>query len=406
MESATQQRPIYTGPTGWEVREFSHSQYNLYEGCGKRFEIERIRGYRQKPGASLEFGKAIERSVRLFYSEKRDPIETFEIAWNLVNPELLEGILKEANEKPDSIEARVRAALELQFPNGESWATMAVAGPGLMKNFVATWENYPPRNPYFPDFKKSAIKVRDESTGNDYQTIPDLIDEDAVGKFIADLKSLNGLLDDSVPGLVANDMQLRTQSAATRIFRVALWNFCRKPKRTDPVSPDRIFEEVRKAVGGTRFQIISHVALFAARKANDLTIDAAGEFLGIANPKEINKEWKGMISNEPGLAFLAGDIEKTVVALNALTYKIQWLEATIPQQHAFDAIRQEMSVIPLIQAGWFPRRGGIRFPDNTCTWCPMRGLCMEELFGSRPEYDAITAEETVRWDAKIMDGLD
>lgn len=402
----TQLEPIYTTPTGWKVFEFSHSQYSKYVGCGKRFEIERVRGWRQKPGAILEFGKAIEGAVKGFYVSRREPVENFERSWDLMEPTTLEGILREANEQPDSISAKLKNVLAMNYPNGESWQTMNVAGRALMKTFAATWEQYPPRDPFFPDFKRNPYKVRDAATGHDYQAVPDLIDKDAAGPFIVDLKSLGNLLDDSVPGLVVNDKQLRTYAAVTKIFRVALWNFCRKPKRGEALLAESIFEEVRKGVGGVRFQVVPHVALFAAREANGLNIDDAGQFLGIANPQEINKEYKKLCKEDPSLKVLAEEIARTLSESNAPQFKIQWLEGTMTEEHAVEAIREEMSVIPQIKAGWFPRRGGLRFPENTCTWCPARGLCMEELFGPKPEYDAITREEMVKYDANMMDGLD
>jgi hypothetical protein len=399
-------QPIYTSPGGFAVYDFSHSQYSTYKGCPKRFEIERVRGWRRKPGAALEFGKAIEESVKRFYRDGvRDAVESFESQWELWNPVALETSLKQTSATPEEIDKLLKSVLAIEYPHGEAWQSMDLAGRGLMKTFVSKWESFPLRNPVFPEFK-NPMKVRDSNTGNDYQTIPDAIDEDANGPFICDMKALGVLLDESVPGLVINDLQLRTQAAATMVFRVALMNFCRKPKRGDALAPERIFEEVRAGLGGMRYQTVSHVAMFAARETNGLTIDAAGEFLRIPNPKEITKEFNQLCKDDSSLKVLAQEITNTLAALNGPQYKIQWVEGTMTQEHAFEAVREEMSVVPLIQQGWFPRRGGVRFPDNDCTWCSARGLCMEEIFGKKPEYDAITEAELVRWDAKMMDGLD
>lgn len=395
--------PIYIGPTGWKVFEFSHSQYSKYKQCPKRFEIERIKGWKQKPGASLEFGKAIEFSVKSFYTEKREPREAFESSWNLNNPALIEKILADANVPQEEIAKRISMAERLGYPDKESWDSMRDAGLGLMGTFARDFEKYPPRKPFFPEFKRP-FNVQDKATGNPYQTIPDLIDEDGRGKFIADLKSLGNLLDDSCPGLVANDIQLRTQAAATGIFRVALWNFCRKPKRGDPLTAERICEEVRKLDGSSSF--VPRVAIYVAREVNSLTIDAAGDFLGISNAQELAKELRQIYKTDAALKASADEIVATLSKLNGPKYVIQWVEAEIPKEHAFEAIREEMSVVPLIQQGWFPRRGGVRFPDNDCVWCPARGLCMEEIFGKKPEYDAITQDEMEPWDRSMMEGID
>lgn len=379
---ATAAKIIYTGPTGWEVREFSHSQYQAYRGCPKRFYFERVKGWKQRPGAALELGKGVEQSVRLFFQEKREPVETFEAAWEP---------LKE-NEK-------------LQYPERESWQTFAAAGAGLMKKFRATWESFPPRDPAWPSFK-NPLKVRDERTGVYYQTIPDLIDKDEKGRFIADLKCMGQLVDDSVPGMVVNDQQLRTQAHVTQIYRVALWNFCRNPKQMSAATADEIYEVARAAAGGLRFQLLPSLALHAAHEANGLTYDAAGEFLRIANPKDVMKEFRAACKAEPSAKELAETIAKQVSDAHQAEYVIQWVEGEMTPAHAEEAIAEECSVVPLIQASYFPRIGGVRFPNNECTWCSHRGLCMEELSGPREEYTKITNEELVRFDEAAMEGLD
>jgi PD-(D/E)XK nuclease superfamily len=405
METAQKLQPIYIGPTGWEVYDFSHSQWSTYTGCPKRFQIERVKGWKQKPGAALEFGKSVETSVRRFYEEgKRDPLETFEVSWELQSPQGLEKVLTEAGAQREEIEAALRRLEKTQYPERENWESMLASGRGLMSRFKSEWQAFPPRDPAFPSFK-NPLKVRDEATGNSYQAIPDLIDRDEHGHFIADIKCQGNLVDDSVPGLVITDMQLRTQAAVTRIYRVALWNFCRHAKRRPPLPMERIFEEVRAAIGGTRFQVTQHVALYACRESTGMTIPEAGEYLRIANPKEIAKEWNKFKKDDPALAALADAVAKTLCDANAPEYKIQWIEATMPEEHAFEAIREEMSVVPLIKAEWFPRRGGVRFPDNQCTWCPARGLCMEEIFGPKPEYDAITQAEMEPFDHAAAEGL-
>ncbi|HXE42542.1 MAG TPA: PD-(D/E)XK nuclease family protein, partial [Candidatus Baltobacteraceae bacterium] len=338
MSTATQaKKPIYIGPTGWKVYEFSHSQYSKYKQCPKRFEIERVKGWKQKDGATLEFGKAIESSVKAFYLDKADPVESFGTLWDL----------HRTNEK-------------LQYGERESWDSFLKHGVGLMREFAATWERFPPRKPVFPQFK-NPLKILDEASGNHYQTIPDLIDQDERGHFIADLKSLGNLINDEVPMLVANDMQLRTQAAATQIYRVALWNFCRSPKRADALTSEQIYAEVRAGLGAMRYLNIQQVALLAARETNGLTIDGAAEFLGISNPKDVTKEWKAATKADQSLADLAGEIVKALATQNQPRYIIQWVEATITQAHALEAVREEMSVVPLIQQGYFPRRGGVRF---------------------------------------------
>ena len=373
---------IYTSQTGWEVREFSHSQYQSYKGCPKRFFFERVKGWKWKQGAIMEFGKDVQAAVEGFYTDRRDPVETFETLW-----------------APRATDAK------LVFDDKEPWAVLNAAGIGLMKKFAATWEKYPPRNPVFYNYK-NALKVKDERTGVTYQTIPDLSDTDARGPFMADLKCMGNLLDDSVPGMVINDQQLRTQAAVfykyrpDKTYRVALWGFCRKPKQMSAPTKDEILSACSDGPTGAR------VALWVAHETSSMNFKQCGEFLGISNPEAVNKEFKLECKIDATLKADASRIAQRINDAHKPEYVIQWVEGQMTKEHAEEALAEELSVVSLIQQNYFPRVGGVRFPMNQCTWCSHRGLCMEDLYGPREEYTQITNAELVRADAAAMEGLD
>jgi len=378
---------IYVNPTGWEVREFSHSQYNTYKQCPKKFYWERIVGWKQKQGAGMEFGKAIETGVKAIY-QKLDPVEQFELQW-----------------------AQAKENKKIVYKDGESWEWFHTAGVGLMTRFKNDWQKFPPRNPVFPDYK-NALKIKDERTGKIYQTIPDLIDSsprDGRGEVIADIKAMGNLLNDEVPGLVVMDLQLRTQAAVhyrfspNKTWRVALWNFCTKPKRVDAASAGEIVEAAMQVVVPSAEQLGEAVALYIAHEANGLTYEKAGEFLRIANPKEAMKPLTAAKKSDKELAEILERVASAVAEAHKPQYIIQWVEGTMTEEHANEGLREELSVVPLIQQNYFPHVGGMRFPNNKCVWCSHRGLCMEELCGPREEYTQITSAELYRFDADSID---
>jgi PD-(D/E)XK nuclease superfamily len=376
-----EKKPIYVTKTGFEVYDFSHSQYDQYHGCGKKYELMRVGGWKEKPGAAREFGIVLQESVRLFYKEKKEPVESIESAWHTFKGD---------------------ASTIYEYPDGEDWDSFNRAGIGLMINLKKDWQKFPPRDPAWPDWKRDPFKVYNKETGLVYQAVPDLMDKDEQGHFIADLKAMGNLLNDDTPGLVVNDLQLRTQAAATHIYRVALWNFCRKPKRVNPPTA----EEIKAAVAiGLQASILEKMALLVARETSDMNIADAGKFLGIDKPDEVNKSWKADVKADPTLKEKALHIAEAINKNHKPQYVIQWVAGTMTQQHAEDGLREEMSVIPLIQQKYFPRRGGIRFPNNSCTWCKARGLCMAELHGPNPAYDEITNANLVSWDSKALDDL-
>lgn len=375
---------IYVNPTGWAVREFSHAQYNQYKQCPRKFYWERIKGWKQKQGANMEFGKAIEAGVKAVYRGE-DPVEHCEMYWATVR------------ENPKIIYTK----------EDMGWEEFRIACVGLMSRFKKDWQKYPPRNPIFPGFKNS-LKRKDARTGVVYQTIPDLIDKDSAGEFIADIKAMGNLLDTEVPGLVVMDLQLRTQAAVhyqyspNKTYRVALWNFCTKPKRVDNPTAD----EIRSGSGEIgEIGMMDVIALRIAHETSAMNYEECATVLGIANPKEAMKA----LPNKKKAPELHARIDAVIAKINDAhqpQYVIQWVEGVMTKEHAEEGLREELSVVPLIQAEYFPHVGGMRFPNNNCTWCSHRGLCMEELCGPREEYTQITNAELERFDADSMQGWD
>lgn len=377
-----QTKPIYVGPNGKEVFEFSHSQFSTYEFCPKRYEIERKWGWRQKPGAALEFGHSVEAAIRRFYQEMSDPVEVFEIQWQMFASDV-----------------------HLQYPDGEDWKTLQESGVGLMTRFRKDWQKFTPRSPIFPNYRNRML-VRDSATGNDFAAIPDLIDTDDDGRYIADIKCLKNVIDIPLPHQVTLDLQLRTQAATTQIYRVALWNFCKNPKRVDRASAEEIIETCR-ASAAMQDGDFKALALRVSHDANDLNFEETAQLLGpeFQNHKTIQADWKRIAKDDATAKGLADTITKNIREKHKPVYVIQWLAGTMTPEHALEGVQAEMSVVPLIKADYFPRKGGVRFPKNECTWCPTRGLCLEELYGQKPEYDAVTKEELVKWDDRSMEGL-
>lgn len=372
-----QAKPIYTTPGGFEVREFSHSQWRLYAECPRKFYFERILGWRRKGTAAIEFGHAVELAIREFYFQKcaLDPVPMFVAHW----------------------ESRAKDAAKLDWPEGQTWESMKIHGSGLMTVLGRDWKKYKPRDPQFFDYKRNKLRIRDNATGSDYATVPDFMDKDADGRYITDIKALSYLINSPLPGMAVLDMQLATQAAATGVSRVSLWNFCWKPKRLASATRDEILTECHGDAG---------LSIWVVRETNSLTIDEAGAFLQFENSKQLNEDFKRNKKLAPELAQESERIIATIKDRHKPQYVIQWLEGEMPREVALNAVREEMSVIPLIQAGYFPRRGGLRFPDNQCVWCSHRGLCMEELAGPRPEFTEVTNAELVPWDARAMEDLD
>lgn len=381
---------LYETVKGFSVRDFSNSQYNEYCDSPAKFKWKRIHGYKERiDRATMKFGIDLQEAVRSYYKEGKQPVETMAALWLL------------------------RKTENLDYGEKMTWEKFNEAGKGLMTTFLRDVDKFPIRKPVFLDLKDKQLPViKDPATGVQYKSIPDIIDRDEKGDFVCDMKAMDKLINDETPGMIINDSQLRTQAATTKIFRVVLWVFCRVPKAKEPLSPYQILDACQKILGEDHgVSIFNMVALTVARETNGFTIDNAGDFLGIAKPQDVNKEWKAQQKADPGLKTVPDEVLGFLKPQIEPEYKIQWLEGEMTEQHAMDAVHDQMSIIPQIQAEWFPCRCAVRWPRDFVQRCPFRGLCLKGACANPTpeqiaEWDRITDEGLIRWDAAALAGID
>jgi hypothetical protein len=378
---------LYTTPRGFKVNELSNTMYGEYVESPAKFKWKRIFGWKLRfEWAPTKFGLDIQECIQLMLTAGDDPVETFRMKWES------------------------RKSQPLRYPGGMTWETMLEQGIGLMAHFARTSGDFSVPNPSFPVYK-DRLKVLDKETGTYYTSIPDIIcGEDRSSSKIVDIKCLDRPIEVGTPGLVVNDTQLRTQAAVSGIYRVALWVFVRVPRRPDPPSPAVILGELKNAIG-QRYRPMYGV--YALRKIHEMTIEEAGKTVGIEDPQSGAKLLRQMREKEGNSfpefeildKFIAEQLDKMKPA-----HQIQWIEGEMKPEWAQEAIRDQLSIVPQIKAGWFPCRCGVRWPDNAVHNCPFRGLCLKEATKNpTPEmlqaWDAITNANLLRWDADSTEGL-
>jgi hypothetical protein len=383
---------LYETVKGWQVREFSNSQYNQYSESPAKYKWQRIHGWKERiDRATMKFGIDLQEAVRRYYKEGQHPVECFAALWLLRKTETLD------------------------YGEKMTWEKFEIAGKGLMAAFLSKVDTFPIRKPVFLDMKDKQLPViNDPATGVSYKSIPDVIDADERGPFVCDIKAMDKLVNVETPGLIVNDSQLRTQAATTKIPRVVLWVFCRTPKSKDPLGKEVIFEFTKKILGRyaeQQAEILTSVALCVARESNALTIDDAGRFLELPDAQGLNKEWKARTKKDEALKNAPVEVLEALKPLVEPEYKIQWIEETMTMDWAMNAVHDQMSVIPQIQAEWFPCRCAMRWPRDNAPRCPFRGLCLENACAAptdaqREAWRKITEESLVRWDAQALAGLD
>lgn len=371
---------LYVNPKGREIREFSHSQAAEYLESPAKFKWRRVHGwYQREDAATMMFGRDLQTAIESLYRQRQDPVETFTALWKL------------------------RSDAALQFPKYATWESLHVQGRGLMAKLARVWQDFPITNPVFFGYRDRQ-KVRDQQTGIEYAAIPDIICGPADAPMLVDIKAMGRRIPAETPGIVINDPQLRTQAAVVGIYRVALWVFVRTPQAPAPPSMD----ELRKfATPFNGFECQATAWLF--KQASGLTWEQVGAALQIPH-EAVQKECANVRRKDKELAARMDVALEQLQASRPPNFEIQFLGGEMTETHAKDALRDDLSLVPLIQQGWFPCRCGVRWPNDSAERCPYRGLCLKEATpNATPEqvaaWDAITAENLIGREDAADEGL-
>lgn len=355
---------LYTNPKGRQVREFSHSQASQYRESPAKYKHQRIGGwYERLKWASAQHGIALQAAVEAFLGRHVDPVEIFGALWA---------------EKKD---------VELRYSERQSWESLDAAGQGLMRTLVRTYKDFPVADAVFFNYQQRQ-KVRDQVTGIEYTAIPDML----TPEMLIDIKTMERGVSGDTSGAVVNDPQLRTQAAVVGIYRVALWVFVRNPY-TAPFTLD----EIRTRASG--FNGLEAQALaWLYKQAVGVTWEEVGRELqidGAAVQKEVGNVRRRDKDTAARLDVMLEDLRASRVP----EYRIEFHAGEMSKAWAEDALRDDLSLVPLIQQAWFPCRCGIRWPNDQLERCPYRGLCLKEATPNA------TPEQIAAWDKITVENL-
>jgi PD-(D/E)XK nuclease superfamily len=342
---------LYINSRGYHVTRHSYSGSESFNFCARKYYLERVQGWTERTQRSgAAFGIALEKGVTFFHQHHNDvngAVAEFSRLW------------AESKEKP-LVYSKVDC----------DWDRLSLTGPELIRLYAIRYPSFPfvvdnPRNfqietsvEVFPDSKLAGV------------TFTSYIDLIATLKsnqqpIILDCKT--SALD--VPSLTVLDPQLRSYAWIKKICNVGfLW--------------------FRKC--GREFKsgdVVSMLQPVGALGAGDTVhVLAKDEFSGLwltGNPavlEEMNKKFEGKTK-----AVLAAKDEfikanGTLVPENMATkQRVQYKLAVISEESAEDigrSIKRDIiNIAAATEKDFFPMQSGVRFPNEKCPNCAMRGIC-------------------------------
>lgn len=390
---------LYHNSKGYPVRIHSYSAGEQWKYCPRRYKLARVDGWRERRrSAAMEFGNCVEAAVKAHCLGTGEILTVFEKAWGLFNPAIAE-LCDHAAQKPckSCAEAAKRnAELKYSEKQEKDWGTLAAIGVGLLRLFTVMAPGLPIVKPrfglelekeVFPGSTLGGIKFKAiidclSSPSADHPLLPKITENEeklraGLGQprpLIIDIKTA-GKMYVTDPSLIALDPQLHSYAWTGNVFDVAFLVFVKtglKMERGSSVTP------LVGPQAGVRMTCVE--PLEAAENETGKHC-----WLVIPDSEELQK---GLEDYTAGLTAKAKITKRREFAANAgfrfavedlTTQRIQFLPARISPQDAAESgevIGQQLAEIAAASGrNFFPKLGGIRWPNDRCLNCEMRGIC-------------------------------
>ena len=356
---------LYKNAQGHAITAHSHSGGGDFS-CPKRYYWKRVQGYQSKEERpALEFGKAVESAIQFHHNKGFIPesgVEEFKLLWWKQKDSQLDYTLKTGN-----------------------WEDHYKMGVDLLKLYELTRPSLPIQNEQFQVRVKNPLFAEGSpDEGLEYLTILDMVCEvdsnhpllppvenpGLTRKLIIDIKtSAVSFYTDS--RLSALDDQLRDYSWATGIETVAFLVLVKNHSDftvgdwvTVLSGPDTLKKYQILTVDDSRMVVLNKTEYddFQARK----------------------KEIKGAGAKAAAEALLTEYVYKGKrFTLQEVTkQRIQFLPAIIKQEDRdeaeYEARREALEISHYGEMNYWPKKPGVRFPNNVCQSCECLGLCLSD----------------------------
>jgi len=349
---------LYVNSKGYAVSRHSYSGSTSYNFCPRKYYLERVQGWSEKQErAATKFGIALEAGVTFWHQHRQDTagaVAEFQRLW-------LEHKDKEyIYSKPE-----------------KDWASLSLTGAELIKLYTLLYPAFPfvVNNPQ--DFQVQTnfeIFPGTKLAGIEFTSYIDLIAQlkGSHESLIIDIKTSGK----DVPDLTLLDPQLRSYAwvkwLPEEIQKWVAFLWFRKMGR-----------EISK---GDKVMFLEPYAGFEPGKSGIVLLkDEFGVWV-TSDPKiedEMNEKFVGQSK-----AVVAARMEYIKengkhVAESAITkQRVQFKMAAITKESADDIGRKiKHDVVNIARANetenWF-MNSGVRFPDERCPNCSMRGICSNQ----------------------------
>lgn len=348
-----QKASLYINSKGYPVTRHSYSGSSDFQFCPRKYELGRVIGWQEREQrAALPFGNAIEAAVRYYHENGEGAAERFDREWAR--------ILADPKNK-DMTYSKLEGSAE----------NLAKIGHEMLQLYALKVKTFPYEETGITFQADRRIEVFPDSdlAGIEFIAYLDMIVtlKDSGEKCIIDCKTSGT----KIPDYIVLDPQLQSYSWVEKNPNVGfLW-----------------FQKVTRSI-----EKGSEVCPLNGQKAGIslVVLKMDKDELGIpthwvgseAQLEEMDKKFppkqksvSALVARDEWLRIHAIRVLESDLTKQIIRVRI----AKVPKKLADDRGRSIGHDIVQIHSAseenFFPQQGGVRFPNEKCTRCPMRGIC-------------------------------
>lgn len=338
---------LYQNSSGRDVTTHSYSGGSEFRNCARKYQLRRLVGWKEKKNsAAREFGKCVESAIQAYHENECKPgwgVDEFKRFWAQHQEAPLDYTDREGN-----------------------WKDLYQIGTDFLKLYELKWETFGYTAPRFQASYRKVVFPGSELSDLDYVAYIDLLGKTETGHIIVDIKTGAAALDET-PGMLSLDPQLRRYAWVSGIPNVAFLQFI----KTRP--------GLKKG---------DDVIILSGAKAGEQAVvlmDNHDDRVVVLSPdafEAYQTAAKGLRGKALEGAVHSASLTGMVYHPDELTkQRLQFLTTVITpeeMEETGEIVGREMvEIVAANKTGKWAQNPGVRFPDNRCGWCALRGICLK-----------------------------
>jgi len=396
---------LYVNSKGFEVRSHSYSGSDTFHFCPQKYKLSRLDGWQERgTNAARFFGIVLENAIRFYHESGKNldhAIGSFEREWESVK-KLQEETFEFSNESKEFLKKAgvkgLQAGDEIKYTKTEgSWEDLMDSGREMLKLYHLRLPLFPIDTTNSPRFQVKFYKEMFPNTewaGVEFVAYIDMLarcKNSLGGQTGVDIKTSSAPLP-NLPNILSLDQQLRTYAWVTGYPDWAFLQFQKTGRELERGTEVTVLEDVDFFKAGHTAVVIKFQEAAAGKEKDPFNSRSkAKEALSeetwiVANQKLIDDMFTecgdGQTKEEKEARDLYIKTHGTKVDKKTLTrQRVTFQTAHIPLSDQLEAAKQigkdVAAIIHANEENFWPKLGGVRWPNDKCTHCSMRGICLQ-----------------------------